>query len=370
MLSNPENTNSEILCEVKNLDAIDKKKRDAEEIDEKQILIRAQTRDKSLGFVVDPDPPWHPFPNQDFDVCRQLICDVKCKHTYDRDNSRISFASMNAEKANFLGERNNANLNLIVSKVLKKVTAIFTEKQFQVSTINIENAELQNSIKTETERVRVFLVEKDLQLKQSKIRPKRLPSFDKNNLETYIALPAEDIERSRHNVMLKVAVNRLKIQEITKVKDILTKDLEQLENEKAPLVEKLTDGLKSSVGDEILKDLKWSIEIIDDRIAFKTEQFSTLEIEVAGLSADRTNCEKKVAALNLVSDMNELPGKIENLKKRRRKLKERINSILADIEELEVYRQNVNTAWKDLVGSDKDICNPLCLKASAEIYIV
>ena len=370
MLSNPEKTDSQILCEVKNLDAIDKKLRDAEEIDEKQILIRAQTRNRQIGNVIDPDPEWHPLSNEDFDKCRQPIFDVKCKHTYDRMNSRISFASMSAEKVQFLGELGNLPLNQIVVKILKKVTKIFTDRQFQVSTQNAEHAEFQNTIKSETERVRVFLVEKDLQKKQLKRPPERLPAFDANNLETYIALPAEDVLRSKENMMLKVAVNRLKIEEITKVTDILKKDLEQLESEKQPLVKDLTKGLKENASKETLKDLKWEIEILNDRIQLKFDELSTMKVEEDGLLADIETAEKKIGVLNLVLDNYEIPGKIDNLGKRRKKLTDRIHSFLDDIESIETYRNNINSEWKRLVGTEKDICLPANLMASANIYII
>ena len=216
-------------------------------------------------------------------------------------------------------------------------------------------------------QVETWLRQSNEDARRAGLPAKPAEKFVKNDFSTWSNLGQDDAQRSKDNVLPQISQLRKSVR-------IDKSALEKLDEEKKPLEAELTDLLAKlnhpDLTESDYKDLKLSIDFRQDKVNKFNEKIALLEDELADFSYQILENEGKIKILNLCIDSNQVKIDLENFQNRKQRTIDRIKKTLREESKLETLRTSLNDQWLDSTGSPDELCEPLNLKASAELYFI
>ncbi|HUV50120.1 MAG TPA: hypothetical protein VMW78_03770 [Anaerolineae bacterium] len=146
----------------------------------------------------------------------------------------------------------------------------------------------------------------------------------------------------------------------------LTAELEVFQTE----VNALEVKLEAASDESEYKNIRLSFDYNKLQVEKLQKKIEKLENEKIEIETQLKDLERQISVLNCVLDFYQLQKEAKNFEDRKARAVERVLKAIKDREGLIAMRENLNKQWTALIGEDKELCERLPLKASAEIYFI
>lgn len=299
----------------------------------------------------------------------------------------IQIYTLNQEILSTLANRSaDAAFHKFLSKCYDTVCEIH-EKRLKAAAKALE-ADQDNSKRCQTEvedlQKEQTCRSSDILLLQQQKTKKPQPPFDKGDLKTWCSLPAEDADRSKNDLTANKTGGLIKADDLEKQIQKFTTEVEVFQKK----VDALKPELEAAEDEKQYKDIRLTFDYNQLQIEKIQKKVEKLEEQKAGVQSELEGVEKQIEILECVLDSHQLIKDAENWQNRNERAVERVSKVIKDRDALDTMRINLNKRWNDLTkeeelpkkritvfGQDKpikpeELCEALCLKASAEVYFI